>query len=146
MPRIIFDFNRTLYDPETDELVPDAYSVLQTLSRSGIPLYLISRNEGNREEVLERTDIAQFFKEVSFVERKRLEDFTRVVWAAQGDKVFVVGDLVREDIHFGNRAGATTIWFRNGKFAGEGPTIKKDEPRHIITKLTQVLDFVLTPE
>ena len=38
---IIFDFNRTLYDPQAQLLMPEALDVLRLLQRVGYKMFLI---------------------------------------------------------------------------------------------------------
>src|SRR3989344_6104221 len=67
---VIFDLNRTLYDPITKTLVPGAKSVLSSLRAEGVSLYLISRREKGRDDILLKHGIAKFFRTITFVDDK----------------------------------------------------------------------------
>jgi phosphoglycolate phosphatase-like HAD superfamily hydrolase len=89
--KIIFDYNRTLYNPETNSLYFGVIKLLQDLSKNH-ELFLISKNEPGREDGLEKQGIKKYFKKISFVEEKTTDLFKELV---QGDKnSFVIGDRV----------------------------------------------------
>ena len=50
----------------------------------------------------------------------------------------IVDDRARRGIRWGNRHGALTIWFRNGKFADELPDDDTGPPAHIIARLAEL--------
>ena len=58
---IIFDFNRTLYDPDQQCLVADARLVLQALRERGFSLCLISRAAPSRKELITELGLDQYF-------------------------------------------------------------------------------------
>src|SRR3989344_524151 len=119
MPTVIFDLYRTLYDPEKEILLPDVAYTLQKLRDAGIRLYVVTRDEGNRSDIISQLGIKDFFHEIVLVPRKSKKVFMSLL-SADGDK-YIVGDRAREEIFFGNQCGAKTIWFKNGKFASEVP-------------------------
>lgn len=49
----------------------------------------------------------------------------------------VVDDRIVRDIAWGNRSGATTVWFQNGEFANELPTPETGNPTHLIAEFAQ---------
>ena len=114
---IIFDLNRTLYDPETDELVTGAREILDSAARRGVVLALISRREPGREGILARFGIAHYFVRTDYVSEKTPECFMSLlhVLTAPPEHVLVVGDHP-DDIRCGNACGAITIRFRTGRF------------------------------
>lgn len=114
---IIFDLNRTLYDPETDALVPDAIAVLDACTRRGIRLSLVSRRELGREGIIGRFALAAYFADLSLVSEKTPEIFADVIKRSgvSAHETLVVGDHP-EDIRCGNACGVRTIRVRTGKF------------------------------
>ena len=114
---IIFDLNRTLYDPDRDALMPDALSVLERLRGLGICLVLVSRDERGRDGVVERFALAPFFSEVLFVNEKTPERFAEIIARyATPQETIVVGDYPDDEIRCGNACGAITVRLRSGKF------------------------------
>jgi FMN phosphatase YigB (HAD superfamily) len=67
--KIIFDYNRTLFNPDTGNLYPDVLSILSTLSKNH-ELFLVSRNDPRRESMLVSLGISSFFKKKLFVDTK----------------------------------------------------------------------------
>lgn len=141
---IIFDFNRTLYDPEADVLLPAARRVLAVLRRRGFSLFLVSRASNSREALIDNLGIRHYFEKIIISSRKSLDDFCSLLVGQPVDDInsFVVGDRVREEINFGNRLGLNTIWLQRGQFAQELPQTVDQEPNHTIKNLREILKIV----
>lgn len=142
---VIFDFNRTIYDPTAGELIPGAQDVLVALTAAGHHLALISMKETGREDLLDKVGIRHFFKWVRFVETdKSLEDFTAILNAAgaASSSTYVVGDHLHREIRFGNMLGMKTIWFKSGKFASLKPENEHDYPWQIVTNMADVYEII----
>lgn len=142
---IIFDFNRTIYNPENKELISGAFNVLTKIhSDKNNRLYLISRNEGKekREMILEQFGIKKYFKEIVFVDKKSVQLFKRIIKLEKVEKeqVYVIGDYLHEEIRYGNRCGVNTIWFRNGKFRNMKEECREDKPNKIITNIKDLIN------
>lgn len=140
---IIFDFNRTLYDPETDSLMEGAFTVLEALFARGEELHLVSRQEGGREDLLQRLGIDYFFTSVHFVPEKTRAHFQDII-ASTSDvsrEVYVVGDYLKSEIALGNQCGAKTLWLKRGAFADDMP-LPHEEPWRTIHSLKEILDHV----
>jgi phosphoglycolate phosphatase-like HAD superfamily hydrolase len=137
---IIFDLNRTLFDPETGSLVPGTLAVLEHFYTKGYPLHLVSKREGGRDELIDDFKLRPFFASVSFVEDKGAP--IKEICEASEREVFVVGDYLRSEIMAGNMAGATTIWLRRGKFAEISPEHEQQVPNHIISELEELLSLI----
>ncbi len=140
MTTIIFDLNRTLFDPEAGALMPGAFEVLEECSRRGHALYLISRFEKSREGMVKDLGIEHFFSEIHFVDDKE-KDIKKIIEGAEGE-VYLVGDYLYDEIRFGNRYGAHTIWFKSGAFKNVLPENPEDIPRHTIESLIEVLTII----
>ncbi|XLQ19693.1 MAG: HAD hydrolase-like protein [Candidatus Moraniibacteriota bacterium] len=142
---IIFDFNRTIYNPENKELISGAFDVLTKLySEKNNILYLISRNEGEekRELILEQFKIKKYFKEVLFVDKKNVQLFKRIIKEerVKTEQVYVIGDYLHEEIRYGNICGVNTIWFRNGKFRNMKEKCVEDKPNKVITNIKEIIN------
>lgn len=140
MSTVVFDLNRTLYDPEADVLLPGAIDVLHALTEDGHVLHLISRHEPGRNEILDRYGLEPYFSSVRFVDEKSATQFRNVI--AGVDRAYVVGDYLHEDIRFGNQAGAKTIWLKRGTFADMRAEVADDRPWATIDGLLEVLELV----
>lgn len=138
---IIFDFMRTLYDPESGELIPGAYKLLEYCSRKN-DCYLVSHKEGQRQNLFEKLDIEKFFIEIKLVERKDIPGFRDLVKAKKYHVVYIVGDRIDGEIRIGNKLKFTTIWFRFGKFMNEIPRNVGEEPDYVVTNLIEIKEIL----
>src|SRR3989344_4974661 len=137
---IIFDFNRTIYDPDNNCLISGAKFVLRTLLRRGFSLYLISRAEKSRKQLIKNLGIGKYFSRIIIAKEKSRRDFERITapMAVCRSSSFVVGDRVRKEICIGNLLGLQTIWLKSGKFADEKPREKNEKPAHIVSFLREI--------
>lgn len=140
---IIFDFNRTLYDPDSDALMPDALKVLKKLSNHFCLALHCKIGEG-REQRISELGLKKFFKKVILVENKTAQDFTNAAaeFCIKPNEMLVVGDRIKSEITAAKAAGCKTIWFRNGKFAAELPSKPGEQPDFTIAKLEEVLEKI----
>lgn len=125
-------------------MLSSALFVLQELHARGHKLYLVSRREQNRENLVKRLGIEKYFSDIALFSEKNEEVFKKFMDRNEIEKngAIIVGDLAREEIAIGNALGMKTIWFRNGKFANELPRSKKEEPTFRITNLEEILTIV----
>ncbi len=137
---IILDFNRTIYDPDTKDLVPGALALLQYLKGKQAEVHLISRKEEGREDLLQTFGIASYFNSVTFTEDK--EPAMEKLIKAHPVPVYVVGDHLHNEVRLGNRYGARTIWLRRGRFKDLEPETHEDVPWQTIAELTEAPDFL----
>lgn len=137
--KIIFDYNRTLFNPETSDLYDGALELLTSLSKKHT-LFLVSRNEPIRHNRIAELGIKDFFADVRFVEKKEPKLFLELV---NGSKdVLVVGDRVRAEIFVGNSLGFKTVWVKQGLFGKEGPTSEMENPNHEIENISELKDLI----
>ena len=141
--KIIFDYNRTLFDPETDSLCPGVLDLLQNLSQKG-ELSLVTRNEPGRSNKFDTFKMRDFFTNIAFVDEKTTELFKKIGEGA--DIVFVVGDRLKGEIRLGNQLGFITVWVKQGKFSFESPSNKEEEPHHIIHDIRDLENLISTYE
>ena len=140
---VIFDLNRTLYDPDTACLVPGARFVLRVLLRRGFSLCLVSRAGRSRKKLIRELGIRKYFLRIVVSKEKGAKDFVRMVpRPAVRRACFVVGDRVRKEIRIGNALGFRTVWVQSGKFAAERPRLKMERPTYRVRTLRDVLSVV----
>mgnify|MGYP001606459234 CR=1 FL=1 len=75
---IIFDFNRTLYDPELSILLPGARFVLNILRRRGLIMYLVSRASPLRQDLISGLGISRYFKKIIITKNKSLDNLSYI--------------------------------------------------------------------
>jgi FMN phosphatase YigB (HAD superfamily) len=141
--KILLDYNRTLFNPDSDSLYQGVPEFLADLSANN-ELFLISRNEPGRADTLERFGIKKYFTKVYFVEEKTTSLFEEL---AQGSAdVVVVGDRVKEEISLGNQLGLVTIWVKQGRFANELPSTALEQPTHTVDNVLEIKNIISTYE
>lgn len=144
---IIFDFNRTLYNPETSSLTSGTLDLLRYLKNSSYKLCLISKKtQEERREQISELGLDLYFPDILVIEgEKTKQDFEMCAKAMSlaYSEIAVVGDRVRSEITLGNEIGMTTFWYRSGKFASETPRNKEEEPDFIIDRLEELVDYLI---
>ncbi len=133
---IVFDYNRTLYDPERGGFYPGVDALVQRLAER-YRLCVIGRDREGRSGTLDRAGLRECFSEVRFVAEKTPELFAAVVGAGPYP-VTVVGDRAGEEIAIGNQLGYRTIWVRKGKFAAEEPDAESGQPTVTVSDVLEV--------
>ncbi len=145
---VIFDFNRTLYDPDSKQLVEGALRLLGRLRSDGIEACLISKKSAEgRESQIKALGLGSYFKRILVIEGGKQEAHFQECLEAmslQAHEVAVVGDRIREEISLGNRMGMLTIWYKAGKFAAEASESRDQEPTYTVTGLDDVFGCLKT--
>jgi phosphoglycolate phosphatase-like HAD superfamily hydrolase len=143
---LIFDFNRTLYDPDSGELVKGALELLEALKASRYKLALLCKESTSvRAKLISSLGLDEFFCYILMIEgNKKIRHIHQCLSIMQLNiwEVAVVGDRVEEEICVGNIAGAMTIWVKQGKFGSVEPTTEKQKPTHTVYNLQAVLGLV----
>lgn len=141
---VIFDYNRTIFNPDTEQLMPDALAVLKRLQQEAIPLFLVAKGTEEREKQIETLGLLPFFRTVTVNESKSADDYRACIdHCAPNTQFFAVGDRVKEEITHANSCGMITIWFQNGKFAEEQPQDESQMPQFIVKSLPEAADIIL---
>lgn len=137
--KIIFDYNRTIFDPEAGELYPGVFDLIDELNLKH-DLYLVSKAEAGRKEVLSNLGIDKFFKKVVFTDNKSKGTFEEIIESEK--RVIVVGDRVRGEITIGNKLNCITVWVRQGKFSEEYPESEIEIPKHTINNIEELREII----
>jgi phosphoglycolate phosphatase-like HAD superfamily hydrolase len=139
---IIFDWHRTLYNPDEGVLMNGALELIQALKGKGVDLALISKAmEEDCDWILSFLPDG-CFKKVILTSMKTPELFQSMNSEGRYDRVIVVGDRIKGEIYCANKAGYETIWFKGGKFVSEVPNSPDEKPDHVIDELGEVLDLL----
>ena len=146
---VIFDYGRTLYDREADRMFPDTVFVIRELSRQyrlGIVSYSRENEVEERIEELSKEGILDFFEDIRFtsIPENKAQKYNEVLreFDLQASEVAVVDDYVIRGIAWGNKVGATTVWFKNGKFAKVLPDKDTGQPSYIIHSLSDLVNIL----
>lgn len=148
---LVFDWNRTLFDPETGKESPGAYEVLKECVSRGLRLALAS-SAGKAADTTVETRVAQ-------IEASPLRRFFEIVKITNGDKdvmmdeivihfnterkkILIVDDRMVRGIRYGNQKGIPTAWLQKGKFSTEAPTEETGIPTFILASLKDLLHYV----
>lgn len=139
MKTIIFDWKRTLYDPDEKNLIPGAIELLNFLKHKNIPLVLIGKGTQEMHDEVKRLGIKKYFTYILF--REGVKDPNMYIPFIDNnfpkDTIFI-GDRVRSELAVGNSLGATTIWVKQGKFAGEEPESENQKPTFTVLSLPAI--------
>ena len=150
MKAVIFDWGRTLYNPEEGALFSDTKSVLEYLKLKNYILAIVALATAGQSKITERMSIiekenlALYFVSIKFdIENKdKMYEETLFELGLKHEDVFIVDDRVMRGITWGNKNGCKTIWVQNGKFANELPDEHSGNPSHTITSIIQLRDVL----
>ncbi len=112
---IIFDFMRTLYNPEKGELFDGVLPMLTSFKEKGIKQGLVSFGGGEKRRLLFNLGLTSVFDWYRVVEDKTPEVFQDFLskFSLKPEEVLVVGDLVNKEVAIGKRIGAKTVWINH---------------------------------
>ena len=141
MPKlVIFDWKRTLYDPDTKKLIKGAVSLLKLLKAKSIPVVLVGKGKKDMANEVKKLQVGNFLKKIVFVDtEKNVEVYKQFIPLNKKREVFFVGDRVRSELEVGKKLGARTVWLKQGKFANELPQNKFQKPDFTISSLKECL-------
>lgn len=112
---IIFDYARTLWNPEVNELYPHALELVERLGKK-YKMCLIRRNSRN---VIVKEEIMRFFEfdigEGTKEEKHFLQAFEKL--GVKPSECVVIGDRAQLEITLGQALGCKTIWIKAGKYS-----------------------------
>ena len=137
LPTIIFDLNRTLLNPETNDKYSDSLSVLNFCQNKDYQLLLVAQAVDGRTELVRKL-FEGYFANTYFVANKSAKLFRDIVKRHNINlgESFVVGDRAQKELLFGHRVGFKTIWLQHDKFAHEYP--KQFVPTYTIQHLREL--------
>ena len=138
---IIFDFNRTLYNPDEKVLFPGVLEFLKDYSKV-YDLAIIGKGDENRRALIEELNIKTYFKHIKIKEAKEKTDFQQCLEEFNATNVWAVGDRIKREITIANSVGIKTVWFKNGKFADELPSSKEEEPKFIVQSFDEIRKII----
>ncbi len=146
---VIFDWGRTLWDPENEKLFPGVSELLRTLS-ARYDLFVVSlASKGEteisrRKKLMSELGIEPLFKDIVFVSEEKDEAYVSL-FTRHGllpSETVIVDDRIIRGISWGNSVGAMTVWFQNGKFKDELPDVKTGRPTHHIRDIRKLSELL----
>lgn len=137
--KIIFDWKRTLYNPDEKRLTEGSREVLDTLRDRGLSLVLIGRGENDMYAAVDQAGIEHLFDSITFASTKDDSLFIDHIPVDAPDTVLAVGDRAQKEVAFAKSLGAKAIWLRSGIFSEEMP-LSGMEPDEVIEDIMELLD------
>lgn len=140
---VIFDFNRTLFDPTIYALYDGVKPMLQELS-SRKQIFLYSRKSWNRGGLLRRLEIDDYFKGAYFVEQKTKENLGQILseHGLEPRECVIVGDMIADELCVGSELGVTTVWFCPDIFDGVEAQGVQCVPEHTVKTIEELRDLL----
>lgn len=138
---IIYDFMRTLYDPEKGQLFGGVLPMLISFKEKGLKQGLISFGGAEKKRLIEGLGLGKILDWYKVVEEKNPEVFESFIkeFNLRPEETLVVGDLVNQEIAVGSAIGAKTVWVKWGAFADVETLITPDFMIDNISKLRDVI-------
>lgn len=137
--KIIFDYNRTLFNPDSGQLFPGVFRLLKRLADQH-ELFLVTLNKPERKDSAAIQEMKPYFDEIFFVERKTIGAFKNIV--GEEKNVIVIGDRFEDEIRIGIELELITIHVQQTKtFYKKGQT-----PTHFVPEISQILQIIETYE
>lgn len=140
---IIFDFNRTLYDPDRNCLAEEIDDILKTYRKKYV-LAIVAKGDQKRMSLLAESGVKGFFQFISFKEEKTDEDYRECLdrFHFKPNQCWSIGDRVKKEIAISKKLGLKTIWFKNGKFAQETPADELERPDYTIASFAEIKNII----
>lgn len=137
---IIFDFNRTLFDPEKKQLFEDVFAFLEKLSKKyKLALISFATRVPERKKIIHSLSLEKYFYKVLVASEKKPKHFKDCAKAldCKLNEILVLGDRVKSEIKIANKLGMISVWLKKGKFASELPETPEEEPNFTISSLLE---------
>ena len=110
MPILIFDFNKTLFQPETNALYPDALTTCKTLRLRGYQLLLLSQEKTERQALIQSLGLERIFDRIVITPTKNIAVFQALLDGLETQETYVIGDGADREIRLGHELGFRSIW------------------------------------
>lgn len=119
--RVIFDWKRTLYNPETTRLADGALDVLRGLHKRAIDLVLIGKGGDDMYDAVHDLGVSDFFSAIRFVPQKDQDLFRECLLSRSPEAVVAVGDRAHSEIAIAKSLAMRAVWSCDGPFRHELP-------------------------
>lgn len=139
---IIFDWKRTLYDPDNKLLIDGALELLKSIKKRDIPIILVGKGGDDMNVEIKRLSVDSYFEKIIFIEGEKDLNIYKPLISKKPKNTLFIGDRVRSELEAGNKLGAITVWIKQGKFSNEGPENEQQKPTFTVLKLRQCLKLI----
>ncbi len=142
MKYIIFDWKRTLYDPDKRVCIEGALEILNFLFTKDVRMILIGKGSQEMYDEVERLNQKKYFSKIFFNEgEKQTALFEKFITKGKTEETIVIGDRIRSELKIGKSLKMTTIWVKQGEFAGEIPESATEKPTFTVTSLIELKEL-----
>lgn len=146
---VIFDWARTLKNPDSNAEFPEAEKILSYCKSKGYRLGLASfvskinspdTTSADRQNEIDASLLRKYFEIALATDIDKDIIFEQIVkfFNLPHDQIVIVDDRVIRGVRFGNQNGIKTIWLQNGKFANELPNEETGQPTYTIKSLAEL--------
>lgn len=113
---VIFDFNKTLYDPSTQSLKLGANKLLHELNKLNYQLVLLSTDSSDRKELIDSLGITSYFSHIEYVNQKTESDIKQIMkkFDASANNTLIIGDNPAEELLIGIKLNIKVIAVASG--------------------------------
>jgi len=148
---IIFDWGRTLFDPEAKKELPDAEEVLSYCKQKGYKICVASlvrpptTTKEERENQIKNLVLGKYIDIFEVSEDKEKDKILNKIVAElniQKEEILMVDDRIVKSIKYGNKNGHPTAWLQIGMFANELPNPETGTPTYIINSLLELKNII----
>src|SRR3989338_11231494 len=96
---IIFDWKRTLYDPDAKALIEGAQEILEYFKNKNTPMILVGKGGDDMNAEVERLGVRKYFSDIIFAEGEK-DPNVYVPYIPKDDptKAVFIGDSVRSEL------------------------------------------------
>jgi FMN phosphatase YigB (HAD superfamily) len=140
---LVFDWDNCMFDSHGIDgpvaLYPEVYDVVTDLATRHMLVLLTAGERPNQWDKILQTDIVRNFNHVMIVTEKGHKKFTMLEVlrripevTSSNNEVIVCGDRIDLEIKFANELGYTSVRMRRGKYKGDAPRLKDEEPDHTV--------------
>ena len=147
---IIFDWGRTLFEPEERIICADSEEVLQYCKEKGYKICVASLVRSDttledREDQIKKLSLGKYIdmfevsgeKDKDNILEKLIQKLNLPI-----EEILFVDDRVVKSIKYGNKNGHLTVWLQKGTFANELPNSDTGIPTFTIKSLLELKNIV----
>src|SRR3990167_10777459 len=135
-PAIVFDWKRTLYDPNSRQLINGTNELLDFLHQNAVPMFLVGLGGDEMYAETDRLGVAGYFSAILFRDGKKSPDWYAETIPDFYSGMIFVGDKLDSEIEVGNKLGNCTVRVRQGEFAIEFPESSAQTPDYTLESLS----------
>ena len=140
---VIFDFNRTLFDPYNQKLYPGALNLVRDL-KGKFKLGLVTTSGKGRDKSISESGLRYLFDFVRIVRVKDesvFDEFLKM-YDYKPSELVIIGDWLGDEIAAGNNIGATTIWINKWAVTDMWVNNKNEQPDFVAVSYEDIKNIL----